>query len=191
MPSGLTLYWFTNNLITTAQQVYLRKSFTPAELPAGAVGTIVKPKEPEEPKGPTGKDLNARRSAKAASQAVIDVEAETVSGNGTSLSTSSSAAAAAAEKARQGEKFRAIKAREAARKAAEQASSGAVAAAAPQMEAAANGGGESVAAAPVVTEVAAKLEVPETAPSKEGGFKQQSSNGARGKVSGKKGGKKK
>ena len=23
VPSGLTLYWFTNNLVTTAQQVYL------------------------------------------------------------------------------------------------------------------------------------------------------------------------
>jgi YidC/Oxa1 family membrane protein insertase len=37
VPSGLTLYWFTNNLLTTGQQVYLRKS-TAAPAAAGAAG---------------------------------------------------------------------------------------------------------------------------------------------------------
>ena len=42
VPSGLTLYWFTNNILTTAQQVYLRKS-TPAAAAAGAGGGNVAP----------------------------------------------------------------------------------------------------------------------------------------------------
>lgn len=39
VPSGLTLYWFTNNILTTAQQVYLRKSSQPAMAGAGAGGS--------------------------------------------------------------------------------------------------------------------------------------------------------
>jgi YidC/Oxa1 family membrane protein insertase len=203
VPSGLTLYWFTNNLITTAQQVYLRKKFTPAEFPvSGGGGTIVKPKEPEMPRGPTGKDLNARRSAK--SSAVIDVEAETVSGSnfpaapfgGASTSapattTSSSSSSSSSSGQSQGEKFRAIKAREAARKAAEQAG-----VAAPSASSDSNGAAaaESAAAsaAPVVTAVddQEKPEVPSTAPAKDSGFSK--SNGTKGKSSGgKKGSKKK
>ena len=30
VPSGLALYWFTNNLLSTAQQVYLKSSYKPA-----------------------------------------------------------------------------------------------------------------------------------------------------------------
>jgi YidC/Oxa1 family membrane protein insertase len=189
VPSGLTLYWFTNNIITTAQQVYLRKKFQPAEFPiGGGGGTIVKPKEPERPRGPTGKDLNARRSNK--SSAVIDVEAETVSGSsfpaapfgGASSSSSSSSGQS------QGEKFRAIKAREAARKAAEQAGV-ASSASTDGNGAAAEAASAAASAAPVATAVdnqASKPEVPSAAPSKDGGFAK--SNGSRGKSSG--GGKK-
>lgn len=56
VPSGLTLYWFANNIITTAQQAYLRSKFQAPELaPAAVGGTIVKPKdEEEEEKRPSG-----------------------------------------------------------------------------------------------------------------------------------------
>lgn len=110
VPSGLTLYWLTNNIITTAQQVYLRNKFKQVE-PAGAVtgtgtgtgGTYVKPKPevPDQPSKPSGKELGARRSSKAVQGDVIDVTPQQ-SGGG------------------RGEKFRAIKAREAAKKAADQ-----------------------------------------------------------------------
>mmetsp|Transcript_20095 Transcript_20095/g.33704 ORF Transcript_20095/g.33704 Transcript_20095/m.33704 type:complete len:443 (+) Transcript_20095:79-1407(+) len=33
VPSGLTLYWFTNNILTTGQQVYLRNTTKPKEIP--------------------------------------------------------------------------------------------------------------------------------------------------------------
>lgn len=197
VPSGLTLYWFTNNIITTAQQVYLRKKFQPAEFPTGGGGgTIVKPKAPEMPRGPTGKDLNARRSNK--SSAVIDVEAETVSDSnfpaapfgGASSSSSAPSSSSLSSGQSQGEKFRAIKAREAARKAAEQAG------VAPSASSDGNGAGAaaSTASAPVATAVddkASKPQVPSAAPAKDGGFAK--SNGARGKSSGsaKKGSKKK
>jgi len=35
VPAGLTLYWFTNNLLSTAQQAYLKKTLTPAGAGAG------------------------------------------------------------------------------------------------------------------------------------------------------------
>lgn len=64
VPSGLTLYWFTNNLLTTAQQVYLRRQFdSTAAAAAGTVdgagvidveGTYVAPKAAEEEKRITG-----------------------------------------------------------------------------------------------------------------------------------------
>jgi len=66
VPSGLTLYWITNNVLTTAQSVYLRRT---APAPAAAVAasqppmgstTIVKEKEPE-PKRLSGKETGARR----------------------------------------------------------------------------------------------------------------------------------
>lgn len=53
VPSGLTLYWFTNNVITTAQQLYLRRGFQAAQAVVGGGGA-------------------------AASGAVVDVEAEAV-----------------------------------------------------------------------------------------------------------------
>lgn len=98
VPSGLTLYWFTNNLVTTAQQVYLRQKFAAEPVAASATGeassTYVAPPKPERT-GPSGKEMNARRSSK-----VIDVEAETV--DDISL--------------KQGDKFRALKAEEEAKK---------------------------------------------------------------------------
>ncbi|GAB4814151.1 hypothetical protein N2152v2_001197 [Parachlorella kessleri] len=103
VPSGLTLYWFANNIITTAQQAYLRSKFEAPQLAgAGPIGTIVNPKEDEEEaKRPTGKELNARRSPR-------QLEAS-ASGQGSDGGS------------RQGEKFRALKAREAAKRAALQA----------------------------------------------------------------------
>ncbi|PSC67864.1 inner membrane PPF-chloroplastic isoform B [Micractinium conductrix] len=95
VPSGLTLYWFTNNILTTAQQLYLRRSFQAAEAVVaggggGPAASAVIDVTPEEDKKPSGKELNARRSPKDGGS---------------------------------GEKFRAIKAREAAAKAAAQAGS--------------------------------------------------------------------
>lgn len=103
VPSGLTLYWFTNNLVTTAQQVYLRQKFAAEPAPAAGTsgGTYVAPPK-QEKTGPTGKDMNARRSSK-----VIDVEAEIVD-----VKTAEFAENAP----KQGEKFRALKAEEEAKK---------------------------------------------------------------------------
>lgn len=38
VPSGLTLYWFTNNILTTGQQIYLRKTTKPTEIPVQMAG---------------------------------------------------------------------------------------------------------------------------------------------------------
>lgn len=179
VPSGLTLYWFTNNLITTAQQVYLRSQFAAATEATAAsapiTGTYVAPKESATDKRPTGKELNARRS-----KAVIDVEAQEVpGGNGAASSSASSSSGS------RGEKFRAIKAREAARKAAEQAG---VSGAAVEMAPAA-----AAAAASVSVEV---LDQEEEDEKEENGAEvgaqqaEGSSNGSRGKKAGKKGKKK-
>lgn len=108
VPSGLTLYWFTNNLVTTGQQVWLRRQFAANNSidTSSPSGTYVAPKMDDGPKKPSGKELNARRSSK-----VIDVEATPVEST------------VASDTSSRGEKFRAIKAKEAARKAAQQASS--------------------------------------------------------------------
>eukprot|EP00741_Cyanophora_paradoxa_P016369 tig00020912_g15804.t1 len=46
MPSGLSLYWFTNNILSTAQQWYIKKTFKASSLkpsaPAGAPMTVEK-----------------------------------------------------------------------------------------------------------------------------------------------------
>ena len=56
VPSGLTLYWFTNNLITTAQQLYLRRGFTAAQAAAAgpASTAIVNVEVQEAEKRPSG-----------------------------------------------------------------------------------------------------------------------------------------
>eukprot|EP00798_Chlamydomonas_sp_ICE-L_P016600 gene16600-22840_t len=68
VPSGLTLYWFTNTALSTAQQMYLKantKVTLPDEKPAQAgTVTIVKPKEDRESKKPVGKESNARGKKK-------------------------------------------------------------------------------------------------------------------------------
>lgn len=108
VPSGLTLYWFTNNLLTTAQTVFLRSQAQPVMAMGGgsssssSSGVIdVQADDVDEPSRPTGKDLNSRRSKK---------QLET-------------AAEQPREKGSRGAKFQQIKAREAARKAAKIASS--------------------------------------------------------------------
>jgi YidC/Oxa1 family membrane protein insertase len=109
VPSGLTLYWFTNNLVTTAQQVYLRQKFAAEPEPASGSpsGTYVAPPKPEKT-GPTGKEMNARRSNK-----VIDVEAEIVDINASEFAEDSSSSSS---QPKQGDKFRALKAQEEAKK---------------------------------------------------------------------------
>ncbi|KAG1662589.1 hypothetical protein FOA52_002986 [Chlamydomonas sp. UWO 241] len=77
VPAGLTLYWFINNILSTAQQLYLKSStvVNVPEITAAAAGaspqTYVKPKE-ERVKKVTGADVGARRSKMGD---VIDTEA--------------------------------------------------------------------------------------------------------------------
>lgn len=126
VPAGLTLYWFINNLLSTGQQIYLKRTtkVTIPDLPAAGgvatVGTIVKPKE-ERVKQVQGKDLNARKRKKKLEngEEIDEFDAEPVgfTGNGSSSSSSSNSGGS-----RKGEKFRARKAMEAANKAASVAS---------------------------------------------------------------------
>lgn len=137
VPSGLTLYWFVNNILSTGQQLYL-KSTTTIKIPemAPAVNTgpstpFVKPKE-DRVKRTTGKDVGARRGRRDGSMSddeAIDVEAVSSSSSpmaSSSASTSSAAPSSAQPqvassrggKGGKGDKFRALKAREAASKAA-------------------------------------------------------------------------
>jgi YidC/Oxa1 family membrane protein insertase len=124
VPSGLTLYWFTNNLVTTAQQVYLRKSFEAkqaAEAAAGPVpdgagvidveGTYVKPKElgGGAPAKPSGRETGARkRRADGGGSDASDAEDGAAGGAAGGGEESAGA---------RGERFRALKAREAAARA--------------------------------------------------------------------------
>ncbi|KAL4856440.1 Inner membrane ALBINO3-like protein 2 [Chlorella vulgaris] len=118
VPSGLTLYWFVNNLLTTAQQLYLRRSFTAAQASTNTVaspgggGGVTIDVTPEVDNRPKGKDINARRSSKP-KQLEAEAPARSSGGGGS-----------------RGEKFRAIRAREAASRAASQAGAGAAGAAA-------------------------------------------------------------
>lgn len=114
VPSGLTLYWFINNLLSTGQQVYLKRTtkITIPDLPAAAgpsVGTIIKPKE-ERVKQVTGKDIGSRKKKSDEVEEGEVIEAVVMSSNGTNNSSS--------RKGRKGEKFRARQAREAAAQAA-------------------------------------------------------------------------
>ncbi|KAG2431819.1 hypothetical protein HXX76_009313 [Chlamydomonas incerta] len=125
VPSGLTLYWFVNNLLSTGQQLYLKatvKVNIPEAIKAPAAAgttTVVKPKE-ERVKKVTGKELGSRKKRRGDSdgEEYEDVEVEVVS------SSSSPSAGSNGGGGRKGEKFRALKAREAAAKAASTVSVG-------------------------------------------------------------------
>lgn len=120
VPSGLTLYWLVNNILSTSQQLYL-KSTMKVEIPpatantvtATTTGTVIRPKE-ERVKKVTGKEMGARKKKRdSADEDVIDVEAEPVS------AAAAASAPPPSKKDGRGEKFRARKAREAATKAKE------------------------------------------------------------------------
>ncbi|KAK9827918.1 hypothetical protein WJX74_009095 [Apatococcus lobatus] len=81
VPSGLTLYWFTNNLLSTAQQVYLKSSIKTPAVPGLAqagqtpkAGASMKPSAPSSSsasefpafdsdysKKPSGKEMGSRK----------------------------------------------------------------------------------------------------------------------------------
>lgn len=142
VPSGLTLYWLVNNILSTAQQLYLKNTMKVKMAPEAAaaveasapiaVGSL-RPKE-ERVKKLSGKDAGSRKKRREDGESdddVIDVEA-----------TSTQAPTSKQSRSDRGNKFRAIKAREAAMKAASKAqpqpqesSNGAGAAAQQQQEA--------------------------------------------------------
>ncbi|KAK9799392.1 hypothetical protein WJX73_000526 [Symbiochloris irregularis] len=104
VPAGLTLYWFTNNLLSTGQQIWLKKNVK-TEGPAASIqdgqGSQKGPRvtaEQLEPAKPSGRDLGARKSSRKAE------DSSAASQNGASS---------------RGSKFRELKAREAAKKAAQ------------------------------------------------------------------------
>jgi len=71
VPSGLTLYWFTNNILTTGQQVFLRNITKKVEIPVQTAGggTVVDvaptpvggPGAPADPSVTTGETRSERR----------------------------------------------------------------------------------------------------------------------------------
>lgn len=64
VPSGLTLYWFTNNILTTAQQVYLRRM---APQPAVASSTTVRRSTSSSVSTKSARKLNRARKAEGSS----------------------------------------------------------------------------------------------------------------------------
>lgn len=95
VPSGLALYWFVNNILSTSQQVWLKRNFSTAT--AGATASPIAADTAEEERQArvrqlTGQETGARRSKSQLEQSEQD------------------------ESSRKGEKFRALKAKEAARK---------------------------------------------------------------------------
>jgi len=124
VPSGLTLYWLTNNFVTTAQQLYLRRKFDAGNVVSasdrvggGSSSTLMNSPTTEVNDRPSGKDMNARRPSKT-----IDIEATTVETSSSSPSSAPSSTSSPSRGSR-GQKFRSIKAREAAARASSQASS--------------------------------------------------------------------
>lgn len=104
VPSGLTLYWLVNNVLTTAQTVYLRQGVATAGAAAGAASSSGMGGKPLPPNPP--RTMAERKSAEvAASRAVIDVEVM----EGSSRSASGDAAE------RPGARFAQLKAAEASR----------------------------------------------------------------------------
>lgn len=80
VPSGLTLYWLVNNVLTTAQTVYLRS--TVAALPSLSGGPSASASRTVG--GGGSLPPNPPQFNTPASRAVVDVEATTVSGGSTS-----------------------------------------------------------------------------------------------------------
>jgi len=117
VPAGLTLYWFINNILSTAQQVYL-KSTTKVNIPElasqGPAQPYIAPKE-EKVKRVAGKEVNARKKRRDDGEVGSEAVAST---NGRS---SASPEPSNAGSSRKGSKFRARQAREAAAKAAQAA----------------------------------------------------------------------
>lgn len=119
VPSGLTLYWFVNNIISTAMQIYMKKTIKVDMPPLAAAGEanaiidvtgeVIKPKEDREKKV-SGQELGSRKKVKdalpASSAASGSLSPQQKSGGG------------------RGKKFQARKSREAAAKAASLASDG-------------------------------------------------------------------
>ncbi|WIA32054.1 hypothetical protein OEZ86_002906 [Tetradesmus obliquus] len=118
VPSGLTLYWFVNNIISTAMQMYMKKTIKVDMPPLAAAGDanaiidvtgeVIKPKEDREKKV-SGKELGSRKKARDEA-----------------LPSSSAASGAAPQQQRsgRGSKFSARKSKEAAVKAASLATDG-------------------------------------------------------------------
>ncbi|KAF5830652.1 60Kd inner membrane protein-domain-containing protein [Dunaliella salina] len=118
VPAGLTLYWFVNNILSTAQQVYLKSTTKvnipePATMGPAAGQPYIAPKE-EKVKRVAGKEVNARKKRREDGE----VGSEVASTNGRS---SASPEPSNASSPRKGSKFRARQAREAAAKAAQAA----------------------------------------------------------------------
>lgn len=65
VPSGLALYWFVNNILSTAQQVYLKSTYKPEfavdviDVQAEAVNRL-SPAKPKKVKDITGESLLSR-----------------------------------------------------------------------------------------------------------------------------------
>ncbi|MEW5297618.1 MAG: hypothetical protein WDW38_006791 [Sanguina aurantia] len=107
VPSGLTLYWFVNNLLSTSQQLYLKANVKPKvpslamassavlDVSGAQMSAVVKPKEERKP---AGKEMGSRKKKASDSELTIDVMPEPQDDG-------------------KGKKFRALKAREAAGKA--------------------------------------------------------------------------
>eukprot|EP01023_Acetabularia_acetabulum_P066032 TRINITY_DN883_c0_g1_i2.p2 TRINITY_DN883_c0_g1~~TRINITY_DN883_c0_g1_i2.p2 ORF type:complete len:136 (-),score=31.48 TRINITY_DN883_c0_g1_i2:369-776(-) len=69
VPSGLALYWLTNNIISTGQQVWLKRStnvtvpeIAPPPPTTTQSATVVKPAVTVDTKKPSGKEKGSRRS---------------------------------------------------------------------------------------------------------------------------------
>ena len=166
VPSGLTLYWFVNNIFSTAQSQYMKASIAAAQQPAmagagaagggggGGGGASAQLRPKEERAGPSGRELGSRKKRRDSDSdggGVIDVEASAVpaastsGGNGNGSSAGGGGGGGGGSR---GNKFRARKARESAARATELAKSS-------------NGNG---AAAPAATATAEPVTVPESPP---------------------------
>ena len=72
MPSGLCIYWLTNNVLTTAQQVYL-KSTVKVDTPAIKGGTFVKSEQDDVASSASGDTRRSKQGEKfRARQAALE-----------------------------------------------------------------------------------------------------------------------